>query len=241
MGVSLCSPGVTTERSPFYFEQFLANVGDGRAGIATQTPENMMVRNACYWSAPTIYPRERPAGLSVKHRRSGSDPLISPMKTDQPNIFGQDVWRGGRGADNMHKLKVDTTWHARSIISLADIQDSEDNMNDELKRNEKVIRESNNILHRSVSELNLTHGITDVNAKMNNFLSKKPPVALHRSHPPNNTPRRFSYPMKLPLDIGRHGLGLKNSGSIKMDSSKIKKHLELQEPIQKNYVKTNKT
>jgi len=247
MGARLCNPDVRTERSAFYFEQFPANVEDDRAGIASPPIcESTNVRRVCYRCSSTVLPKEpRAGGLSVRHYRSGSEPLTNQKKMDHLNMFEQDFWRSEDAANiRMQNLKNDTMSQVHSIISLADsIQESEDYMKDQLKRHEKVMMTSNSVLNRTMADLNSIDGFTVMSGKINSFLPKKSTVPIYQSDRPNfkfkhSRPRSFSGPVILPSEFSRHSLRLKNSinllcsklDRIEMDALNIKEQLEHQEP-----------
>jgi len=243
----LCNPRVRTERSPFFIEQFLANDEDDRADIATPpTCENTKARKGWYRCSSTDLPQKEPrAGLCVGHKRSGSEPLTSIEKIDHLNMFDKDFWRSERAADiRMKNLLADTMSQVRSIISLADsIQQSEDYINDELKRHEKVIKTSNSILNEAKADINSIDGFTVVSGKVKAFLHTKKTAPIYLSDNPNlefkwNRPRRYSGPVVLPSEVSIHSVRLKNSinilcgklDRIEMDALNIKEQLEYQEP-----------
>jgi len=159
-------------------------------------------------------------------------------------MFDQEFWRSEHAANiRMQNLKVDTLSQVHTIISLSDsIQESENYMKDELKRQEKVFRTSNSVLNVAMADLKSIDGLAVVSGKIN-FPPKKSTAPVYQSDRPNfkfkhSRPRSFSGPVILPSEVSRHSLRLKNSinllcsklDRIEMDALNIKELLEYQEP-----------
>lgn len=238
MGAALCHARVSTQRSPFYFEEFPAVSEDEEESIPIpRTFENTVVRKVYSPSSTAGFPKKSSVRLSVKHRRSDSEPLIRWNKIARLNV----------GADTrMQNLKLDTMSQMRTMLSLADsIQESEDYMAQELKRQQKLMKSSNQtLIERTMADLNSIDGFTVVSAEKNSFESEeKSPVPLDQSDPLNfkfkpYRPRRFSGPVILPSHVSRHSLKLKSEidllcsklDRIEINGWNIKEQLEHQEP-----------